>query len=450
MRPISAVRSRRVVTPEGMRPAAVLVRGETIDAVVAWDAVPAGIPVDDLGDAVLLPGLVDSHVHVNEPGRTEWEGFDTATRAAAAGGVTTLVDMPLNCIPVTTTAEALAIKLDACKAHLWIDCAYWGGVVPDNAATLAPLLDAGAAGCKAFLCHSGIDDFPKSTAAHLRAAMPLLAKAGKPLLVHAELELDDVDHAAVEALPVTDYNRWLLARPRSWEDAAIALVIDLCRQTGCAVHVVHLSSASALPMIAAAKAEGLPFSVETCPHYLCLRAEDVGAGDTACKCAPPIREESNRQALWQGLADGTIDFVVTDHSPCTPHLKKPETGDFEGAWGGIASLQIGLSAVWTEASARGFPIEQMATWMSERPARLAGLTRKGAIAAGFDADLCAFDPDAWRVVDPATLLHRHKVTPYGHKCLRGEVVATWLRGTKVAERGRIVGVPRGTHQLRTA
>lgn len=443
-----AIRSQRTVTPAGAADRAVLVRDGRIESVSAPGEIPAGVPVEDLGDTVLLPGLVDSHVHVNEPGRTEWEGFDTATRAAAAGGITTIVDMPLNCIPVTTSPAALAVKVDAAAPHLWVDCAFWGGVVPDNARSLPSLLRAGVAGCKAFLCPSGIDDFPKATAADLRAAMPALAAAGLPLLAHAELERDDVDEAVLATLPPSSYRRWLLARPRAWEDAAIALLVALCRETGCAVHVVHLSSATALPILRAARAEGLPITVETCPHYLGLVAEEVPDGATAFKCAPPIREAKNREALWEGLADGTIDLVVTDHSPCTPGLKHPEDGDFVRAWGGIASLQVGLSAVWTEASRRGFPIARLAEWMSAAPARLAGLAgRKGAIAPGMDADLVAWDPDATATVDPAALHHRHKVSPWCGRTLRGVVRATWIRGAKVAENGRILGQPTGTPLL---
>ncbi len=450
MRTELAIRSRRVATPEGLVDRVVLARDGVITAILPPDARPDGVRVEDLGDVVLFPGLVDSHVHVNEPGRTEWEGFDTATRAAAAGGITTLVDMPLNCIPVTTTPEAVTIKRDACAPHLWVDCAFWGGVVPENAARLQPLLDAGVSGCKAFLCHSGIDDFPKSEPHHLRAAMRALAAAGRPLLAHAELE-GPVDDATLDAMPANSYRRWLDARPKSWEDDAIALLIDLCRETGCGVHIVHLSSSTALPMLRAAKAEGLPITAETCPHYLGLAAEEVPDGQTAYKCAPPIREAANRDALWAGLIDGTIDLVVTDHSPCTPGLKHPDTGDFVAAWGGIASLQLGLCAVWTEASRRGVPVERLATWMCERPAALAGLGhRKGRIAPGYAADLCAWDPDATQIVDAARLHHRHKVTPWAGRALRGVVRGTWLGGVKIAEDGRILGAPRGRPLLWSA
>jgi len=416
----------------------VWVRGERIVGVEEGDGDGRGL-VEDLGELCLLPGLVDTHVHINEPGRTEWEGFTTATKAAALGGITTVVDMPLNCIPVTTTAEALAIKLAAARPLLYVDAGFWGGVVPGNANELGPLAMAGMLGAKAFTCHSGIDDFPASDRDTLRAAMGELAKAGVPLLVHAELESPVPDDVRAP----TDYARFLASRPRAWEDDAIAMVIELVRETGCGAHIVHLSSASALGMLAAARAEGLPITAETCPHYLCLVAEDVPDGDTAFKCCPPIREASNREALWQGLLDGHIDAVVSDHSPCTPHLKLPEQGDFMDAWGGIASLQLGLRTMWWEAQQRGVPLEQLVDWMTARTAAVAGLGRKGRIAVGHDADLVAFDPDVVDVVDPTQLAHRHKVTPYAGREARGRVVHTWLRGTAVVRDGALQGEPRG-------
>ena len=434
------VRSQRAVTPGGLRPADVVVRAGSIEAVLEHGAAPAELPVEDGGELALLPGLVDTHVHVNEPGRTEWEGYTTATQAAAAGGITTLVDMPLNCLPVTTTEAALDAKLAALEGQLWIDCGFWGGVIPGNAAELAPMAARGVAGFKAFLVHSGIDEFPNATEATLREAMPRLAAAGVPLLAHAELELDAPDAAGASP---RDYATYLASRPKAWEDAAIALLIELCRETGCAVHVVHLSSSTALPLLAAAQAEGLPISAETCPHYLCLTAEEVPAGATAFKCAPPIREATNREALWAGLRAGTLDVVVSDHSPCTPQLKLPERGDFLEAWGGIASLQLGLRAIWTEASARGHTLTDLVGWMAERPARLAGLPHKGRLAAGCDADLVLFDPDATEAVDAARLLHRHKVTPYADRRLRGAVQTTWLRGQVVARDGEVLGEARG-------
>ncbi len=435
----TALRSTRVVLGPELLPATVVIEGEAVAAVLPRDADP-GCAVEDLGDLALSPGLVDTHVHVNEPGRTDWEGFDTATRAAAAGGVTTLVDMPLNCIPVTTTAGALRVKLDACAPQLRVDVGFWGGVVPGNAGELAGLAAAGALGAKAFLCHSGIDEFPNVEESDLRAAMIALRDAGLPLLAHAELDLGSApnDH------PPSSYRAWLDARPHEWEDAAIALLIRLCRETRCAVHVVHLSSADAVPMIRDAKAEGLPFTVETCAHYLCLRAEEVPDGETLYKCAPPIREDANRERLWAALDEGVIDFVVTDHSPCTPALKGRERGDFTEAWGGIASLQLGLSSVWSEASRRGVTLPTLSRWMSSAPARFAGLsTRKGAIAPGHDADLVAWDPDAEFTLTPERLHFKHKNSPYVGRVLKGEVRSTWLRGQRVYEGGRFSERPAG-------
>jgi allantoinase len=434
-----------VVTPEGTRPAAVLVRGERIAAVVPLVEVPADVPVDDVGERVVLPGLVDIHVHVNEPGRTEWEGFATATRAAAAGGTTTLVDMPLNSSPVTTTAEALGQKRAAATGQVWVDCGFHGGVVPGNAAHLRPLRAAGVLAFKAFLCHSGIDEFPNTTEADLRAALPLLAQTGAPLLVHAEL----VSPLAreVEAAWAADprrYAAYLATRPARWEQDAIRLMIDLCREYRCPVHIVHLSAALALPPIAAARAEGLPLTVETCPHYLSFAAEEVPDGDPRFKCAPPIRARENRERLWEALRAGLIDTIGSDHSPAPPELKHLATGDLRRAWGGIASLQLTLPAVWTGASARGFGLDELARWLSERPAGLVGLGRtKGRLAPGHDADLIVFDPEATWTVEPARLFHRHPVTPYAGRTLRGRVDRTVVRGRIVYDAGQLVDGPHG-------
>jgi allantoinase len=420
-----ALRSTRVVTPRGVGPATVVVEAGRIAAVAAGPC--TGPPVTDLGDAVLSPGVVDCHVHVNEPGRTEWEGFESATRAAAAGGVTTLVDMPLNSTPVTTDRAALETKVRAAAGKCYVDVGFWGGVVPGNAQALAGLAAAGALGCKAFLVHSGIDDFPNANEADLAQAMPVLRDLGLPLLAHAELDLG----APAPADP-RSYEGYLASRPPVWEDAAIDLLVRLCRETRCPVHVVHLSSAGSLPALRRAREEGLPITVETCPHYLCFDAESIPAGATEFKCAPPIRTRENREALWNGLFDGTIDFVITDHSPCVPALKLREEGDFTHAWGGIASLQLGLPAVWTEARRRGADLGRLASWMSERPAAFAGLARsKGRIAPGFDADFVAWDPDAAFRVAPERLFFRHRVSPYMGRDLTGSVRGTWLRGRRV-------------------
>ena len=440
-----AIRSTRVITPTGERAAAVLVRGERIAAVVSPLQVPADCPLVDVGDWVIMPGLVDTHVHINEPGRTEWEGFETATRAAAAGGVTTLVDMPLNSSPVTTTARNLERKLAAADGKLRVDCGFYGGIVPGNAHDIGPLIRAGVVGFKAFLCHSGIDEFPAATAADLRSALPHLAGAGLPLLAHAELVAPlppDVE-AKLSAAP-RSYAAYLASRPRAWEHAAIRLLIDLCREYRGHVHIVHLASADALPMIADARMAGLPLTVETCPHYLVFAAEEIPDGQTRFKCAPPIRERENGERLWQGLRDNLIDTIGSDHSPAPPALKCFETGDLQRAWGGIASLQLGLSAIWTAAQRRGFSLVDVVRWMCRRPAQLVGLDgRKGALAAGCDADIVVFDASAAWVVSPERLHHRHKATPYEGQKMLGRVDATYLRGRKID------GVPTGRILLRS-
>lgn len=433
------VASRRVVLPTGVEPATVTIRDGLVASVQRGSVDPAA---EDFGDSVIMPALADSHVHINEPGRTDWEGFATATRAAAAGGITTLADMPLNCDPVTTSLDALHTKLSETAGKLHVDCGFWGGVVPGNAHELAPMVRAGVLGFKAFLCHSGIDDFPASTRADLSTAMPILKGCGVPLLVHAELE---TELAAPLVGPPHSYLRYLHSRPAAWEDAAIAMMIELVAATGCRAHVVHLSSGSALPLIRSAKERGLPITVETCPHYLCLVAEDIPDGATEYKCAPPIREAANRELLWAGLADGTIDFVVSDHSPCAPALKLREQGNFEEAWGGIASVQLGLSSVWTEARRRGHSLADMLRWMSAGPLTLLRQGhRKGRIAPGMRGDLVAFDPRAERTIEADSLLFRHPLTPYlGHR-VRGAVRATWLGGHRVVRDGTLCDLePRG-------
>jgi allantoinase len=418
--------SSRVVTPHGVEEATVLLDGERIAEVVLGARRVAGAV--DLGDQVLGPGLVDCHVHMNEPGRAEWEGFATATRAAAAGGVTAVVDMPLNSLPVTTTRNALEQKKAASAGQCFVDVGFWGGVVPGNAAALGELADGGVLGCKAFLVHSGIDEFPNATESDLREAMPLLREAGLPLLAHAELDLG----AQVVTEDPRVYRHYLESRPPSWEDEAIRLLVKLCRETQCAVHVVHLSSASSVPILRAAKAEGLPITVETCPHYLCLEAERIPDGATLYKCAPPIRGRQNRDALWQALLEGVIDFVITDHSPCTPALKLAERGDFDAAWGGIASLQLGLPAVWTEGRRRGADLATLFRWMSSAPAAFAGLGgKKGRIEAGYDADLIVLDPNEDVSVNAEQLFFRHKVSPYLGQTLQGRVQTTLVRGACV-------------------
>jgi len=409
------IRSTRVVTPSDIVPATIHLEGNRIAAVEQYG--PADV---DYGDDAIMPGLVDSHVHVNEPGRTEWEGFETATRAAAAGGITTIVDMPLNSLPPVTTLAALEEKKRVARGGVNIE--FWGGVIPGNTHELRPMLEAGARGFKCFLVHSGVDEFPNVNERELFEAARELAPTGAPLLVHAE-------HPAHIHEPEGDrseYASYLASRPNAAEDAAIELLLRVCRETGARIHVVHLSSASALAIFQRARAEGLPLQCETTPHYLHFEAESVPRGRTEFKCAPPIREHENREELWRGLAAGLIDVVVSDHSPCTPELKR---GDFAAAWGGIASLQFVLPIVWTNAQPRGFTLHDVARWCSAAPARLAGLSKKGAIVPGNDADLTVWSPEESFTVTPELIRHRHKVTPYLGAELRGVVQATWVRGT---------------------
>ncbi len=420
--------------PDGERAAAVHTEGGRIVAVTGYDDAPAGA-VTLADDEALLPGVVDAHVHVNEPGRTAWEGFASATRAAAAGGVTTIVDMPLNSVPPTTTVEALHVKRAVAEGQIAVDVAFWGGAVPGNAGQLRPLHDAGVVGFKCFLLDSGVPEFPPLDDAGLRAALAEIAGFDGLLIAHAE------DAATIAAAPApggTSYLDFLASRPPESEEAAIAGLIAAARDTGARVHVVHLADGDALPLLRRARADGVRITVETCPHYLTFAAEQVPEGATAFKCCPPIREQGHRDALWAGLRDGDVDLVVSDHSPCTADLKRLDVGDFGVAWGGISSLQISLPAVWTGARERGIGLDRVVAWMAEAPARLAGLGGKGAIAVGRDADLVAFAPDERFTV--GRLEHRNDVTPYAGLELDGVVRRTWLRGEPAdgEPRGRLL------------
>ncbi len=446
--PLSRVfRSTRVVLPDGVRAASVHVRNGTIDAVRDAEDVPAGVPLTDVGDLVLLPGLVDTHVHINDPGRDAWEGFETATRAAAAGGVTTLVDMPLNSIPPTTTLAGLEAKARAAEGRVAVDVGFCGGLVPGNVGQLAALFEAGAVAFKCFLAESGVPEFSHVGEEDLSLGMKRLAEIGAPLFVHAELPgplARAVERQArAGAIDPRTYAVWLDARPPEAEDLAVDLVIHRSREMRARAHVVHLSSASALGAIRRAKDAGAAVSAETCPHYLTFASEDIPDGATEYKCAPPIRARDNRERLWDALRERLLDQVVTDHSPSTAELKCSGSGDFVAAWGGIASLQLGLAAVWTSARARGHTLSDVADWMCRAPARLVGLEKKGRIAPGCDADLVVWDPDADFVVDARNLEHKNKVTPYDRRALSGRVLETWLRGEKIFDRGAFSNARRG-------
>ena len=437
------LKSTRILTPEGIRPGALLLAGDKIDDLVSPEEVSDAILTEDLGDLLLAPGLIDCHVHINEPGRTLWEGFDTATKAAAAGGITSLIEMPLNASPVTTNARNFNFKLRAATGKIHVNCGFWGGVVPDNSASLEGLLEHGVFGLKAFLTHSGIDEFPNADENDLRIALHILKKHDAPLLVHCELDGPNPDAHLLRENP-SSYMAYLKSRPKEWENKAIALVIKLCRETGARVHIVHLSSAEALPMIRAAKGEGLPITVETCPHYLFFNAEDIPDGETAYKCAPPIRERANNDLLWEALKDGTLDFIATDHSPAPPEIKELESGDLSKAWGGIAGLQFLLPVLWTEASKRGFSPERILELLSSNVSSFLHLEkRKGKITKGFDADLFAWNPEGKFEVTPESIFHRHKITPYSGLTLTGKVEKTYIGGVKVFDSGRILHLGAG-------
>ena len=445
------VRGRRVVTPEGEGAAAIHIRGGVITDISGFDDVAPGNLIYESRDSVVMPGLVDTHVHINEPGRTEWEGFSTATRAAAAGGITTLIEMPLNSIPATTSVAAFQTKLAATAGNLSVDTGFWGGVVPANTDDLSGLWEAGCFGFKCFLIDSGVKEFASVVESDLRKAMPVLAQIGAPLLAHCEVPgpIEDAAKRRPADASRRAYQTWLESRPRAAENDAIKLLLRLGGEFGARIHIVHLSSTDAIPQLQKAKATGQQVSVETCPHYLTFTSEEIPDGATQFKCAPPLRERENREKLWASLREGTIHLIATDHSPCPPEMKRQEIGDFLDAWGGIASLQLTLPAVWTEARRRGFSLTHLAKWLCQAPATLAGLAnKKGSIAPGRDADLVIWNPEASFKVDPAQLHHRHKLTPYAGRDLMGIVEATFLSGVKIFERGNFCTAPAGKVLLR--
>jgi allantoinase len=438
------IQSKRVLLPSGLEAAQLHIKEGKIQAIRAFGTDPGGILLEDRGNSILAPGLVDVHVHLNEPGRTEWEGFDTGTRAALAGGITRLIEMPLNASPVTTTVANFQTKLAAAQSRIHMHCGFWGGLVPDNLSELDALLKAGVFGLKAFLTHSGIDEFPDTGEKEIRAALEILKKYDRPLLAHCEVDGPNPDAHLLAENP-RSYQAYLKSRPREWENEAIRLMIRLCRETGARVHIVHLSSADLLPEIRSAKAEGLPLTVETCPHYLFFNAETIEDGKTAWKCAPPIREKENNDQLWEALADGTIDFVATDHSPAPPEIKELESGNFKKAWGGIAGLQFLLPALWTPARERGFSPEQVLKLVSENPVKCLLPGEPAAqLVEGAVADLLVWNPDAEWTLEEAQVLHRHKTTPYLGQTFRGVIESTFVAGKKAYDSGRILHLGSGS------
>ncbi len=441
--------STQVLLEDGLTPATLLIEAGKIKSITKGKSPVKGLLFSDKGNKVIMPGLIDSHVHINEPGRTDWEGFDTATKAAAAGGITTLIDMPLNSSPVTTTAKAFKEKLAATKGKLHVNCGFWGGIVPDNLEDLEELLAAGVLGLKAFLTHSGIDEFPNVNEAEMRTGMLLAKKHNIPFLAHCEL---DAPHPGIESLKEhpTSYVHYLHSRPKSWENKAVDLMIRLCEETGCKTHIVHLSSAEGLPAVREARAKGLPLTVETCPHYLCFAAETIPDRAIQFKCAPPIREWENNVLLWEALAAGDLDFVVTDHSPAPPEVKQLDSGDFSKAWGGIAGIQFSLPVMWTALRKRGHSLGELSSWMSGAVASFLGMdTCKGKLAVGYDADIVVFDPDSVFRVEEDLILHRHKITPYLGMELSGIVLSTYVNGELVFDDGAMCGLDCGMVLLKT-
>nr|MBK9652089.1 allantoinase AllB [Bacteroidota bacterium] len=437
------IKSNNIITPQGIVAGAVVIKNGIIIDVVAHVDVNENFMLIDAGDNIVMPGIIDPHVHINEPGRTEWEGFETATKAAAAGGITTMIEMPLNASPVTTTKNNFELKLAAAKNKLNVNCGFWGGVIPGNEYELEALLDAGVFGLKAFLTHSGIDDFPNAHENELRNALRILKKYNRPLLVHCELDAANADAHLLENNP-RSYDAYLKSRPKAWENNAIKMMIDLCRETEAHVHIVHLSSSEALPMIAIAKKEGLPLTVETAQHYLFFAAENIADGATEYKCAPPIREQANNDLLWDALQIGLIDFVATDHSPAPPAMKEMQSGNFAKAWGGIAGLQFSLPAMWTRMKEKNIDINNIAKWMCSNPAKFIQLQNsKGKIEKGYDADIVIWNSNQNFIVTESMIEHRHKITPYVNQNLCGKVMQTFLKGVPVFDNGHFINLHSG-------
>jgi len=421
-----AISSKRVFVNGHLIEAAIIIKNETIKDIVDCDKIPANCQHTDYGDLVIMPGLIDTHVHINEPGRTDWEGFNTATQAAAAGGITTVIDMPLNCIPVTTTLEAVNVKKACLENQMWVDIGFHGGVIPDNENELIDMMNAGINSFKAFMIDSGIDEFPASDVVTLNKAMPILAANNATLLVHAELDLNNQEPDIKDK---KSYQEFLESRPDSWEYEAIKQIIELSQKHNCKVHIVHLSSAKALELIQSAHRKGIKVTSETCPHYLTLSSETIPDGDGRFKCCPPIRDNNNQNSLWEGLENGTIDFIVSDHSPCTPALKKLEQENLWEAWGGISSLQFGLSLIWTALQKRGLGIDQLVKWMCERPAHLVNLNHcKGKIKKGYQADFVIWNPETKHTINKEDILYKNKMSAYEQHTVLGVIEQTYLRG----------------------
>lgn len=440
--------SSRILTEKGFFDGTILIKNGLISKLIAGKLLNQDFHIEYLNDLVVMPGIIDAHVHINEPGRTEWEGFETITKAALAGGITTLVDMPLNASPVTTSKNAFEIKLKAAEGKLFCHCAFWGGIVPDNIELLDELILSGVLGIKAFLTHSGIDDFPNVSLSDLKKGMEILKKHQVPLLVHAELDEMHAGISDFENNP-TSYQKYLKSRPNSWEDNAVEMAISLCEEFDSPVHIVHLSSANSLDKIRAAKTKGLKLTVETCPQYLYFCSEEIPDANTLFKCAPPIREKENNDKLWEALKDGTIDFIVTDHSPSTPDLKEIQSGNLKKAWGGISSIQFSLPIIWTEARKRGITLEQVSILMSQNVSKFIGMNKsKGIIEVGFDADLVIWNPEEKFVVKTENIHFKHKITPYEGEALFGVVKETFIAGKKVFENGNFVSLPIGEKILR--